>query len=307
MKKLAAVALTLSLALTGCGGGSVGPAVASTSNSSAAAGVPIQSGAYKESSLLFGGEPVVESTYWPTASGTDVFFGCANNQTCIAQDLQPTSTEANAPLVIPQTCRFNYVFAYSGVTYLVCNDSQPSDGDIYLYASTDLTHWTIQNGGNPIVTRQPGTNWAHVWNVAIQPVGSRWYMLAETSSTLNGMGLSIAWADPANSMDFTPNEGPTVIQNAGNPQLLYSSGELIALHGMYPMVNGKPGNWYVTESTASPSNLTNWTTRPDKLLVQEPGVDVADPTYVQANGVGYLAVSYAQKEVLQLSGPALLP
>lgn len=300
MKWLAALCFGLAIAV---GAGSV----ALRANRAEAPPVPIQGGAYHPVRLALGGTYFVEATYWQTGSGVDLFYACGDFQTCIVRNFQRRSTAADGHLVFAARCRFNYVFSDRGVTYLVCNDSRPGDGDIYLYASTDLVHWAIQNDGHPIAARRPGTNWAHIWNVAIQPVGNRWFMLAETSDTLDGMNLSISWADPAVSMDFTGDEGPTVIQNAGNPQLLYQSGELVALHGKYETVNGKSGNWYVTMSTALPSRPTVWSMRPDRLRIAERGIDVADPTYMERNGVGRLAVSYDQKEVVELVGPPIAP
>jgi len=267
---------------------------------------PIQAGAYKSIGSIFGGAGVVETSYYPNGKSYGLFFGCANNQTCFIPDFVATPQQSANKLVFTETCRFPSVFAYEGATYLVCGNNQPGDGDIYLYRSIDLVHWVIQNHGKPILRRRPGTRWAHVWNVAILPIGTRWHMLAESSATLSRMDIAYAWADSAVSMDFTPHEGPVVIPNGGNPEMFLKDGKMVAVHGLFHDRNATDP-WYVTMSTADPARPLSWTIHRDKLLIQQPGIDVADPTYMERDGQAHIAVSYDQNKVLQLVGPPISP
>lgn len=305
MRKL--VALCLTALLTSCGGGGGGPEASPTPvASSAPSALPIKAGQFSMLGPIFNSSVVVESSYYPSGGSYSLFYGCAANQTCRIADFAATPQQSAGRLVIPDTCRFHYVFAYQGASFLACGNNQPADGDIYLYRSTDLTTWTIQNNGQPILRRTPGTPWAHVWNVAILPVGTRWHMLAESHSELAGMDIAYAWADPAVSMDFTPNQGPVVIPNGGNPEMFMKNGKLVAIHGLYH--DRSPIDpWYVTMSTADPAKPTAWTIHRDQLLVEEPGIDVCDPSYIEVGGQALLAVSYDQNKVVELRGPALNP
>jgi hypothetical protein len=257
---------------------------------------------------MFNGSHVVEATYYPNGAGSySLFFQCADNKTCRIADYAATPQNEAAVPVMDSICRFPFVFQDQGSHFLLCGHD-PGDTDIYLYRSTDLVTWTIQNSGNPIVRRVPGTQWQHIWNVAILPVNGRWHMLAETAPNLQRgyMDLAYAWVDPAVSLDFTPNEGPVVVPYGGNPEMLFKGGKLVALHGM------QDGPWpqnhiYTTMSTADPANPTAWTTHRDKLLIGQPGIDVCDPTYIEINGQALIAVSYDQNKVVELKGPVLNP
>ncbi|MNY07456.1 hypothetical protein D3C86_1402600 [compost metagenome] len=266
---------------------------------------PIRAGAYQLlGGPIFNANVVVEASYYAIGQSFGLFFGCAATQTCLIPDFAATPQQSAGKLVFPDRCRFPYVFAYQGATYLACNNSDPGDGDIYLHRSTDLVTWAIQNNGQPILRRQPGTPWAHIWNVAILPVGNRWHMLAESHATLDHMDIAYAWADPTVSLDFTPNQGPVVIPNGGNPEMFFRDGKMVAIHGLF-RDRGAADPWYTTMSIADPASPTAWTIRRDKLMIEQPGIDICDPTYIEVNGQGRIAVSYDQNKVLELVGPPL--
>lgn len=293
--------------LTACGGGG-GPSSAPASEPPAAVAtaLPIQSGQFSLLGPIFNGGGVAEATYYPNGSSYGLFFGCGDQKTCFIPDFVASPTQSPNRTTTADNCRFPYAFQDQGAHYLVCGNAQPGDGDVYLYCSTDLVTWTIQNGGQPIVRRTPGTHWAHIWNVAILPVAGRWHMLAESHSDTTRMDIAYAWADPAVSLDFTPNQGPVVIPNGGNPEMFLKNGKMVALHGLYH--DRSPTDpWYTTMSTADPASPTAWTIRRDKLLIEQPGIDVCDPTYIEVNGEALIAVSYDQTKVVQIRGPTLNP
>ena len=78
----------------------------------------------------------------------------------------------------------------------------------------------------------------------------------------------------------------------------------MALHGM--LYDRSPADaWYTTLSTADLAFPLVWTVRRDKLMIEQPGIHVCDPSYIEVNGHGLLTVSYNQNQVIQLIGPAL--
>ena len=312
---IASLAGAFVMACSGCGGGGddsaaeqpVTPPAAveqAPAPSPAPNKFPLQAGAYKSLGAIFNANVVVEASYYQNGKSYGLFFGCASAQTCLITDFVATPQQAAGKLVFSANCRFPYVFSYDGATFLACGSNQPADGDIYLYRTTDMVNWTIQNNGQPILRRQPGTKWAHVWNVAILPVGNRWHMLAESNDTLDHMSIAYAWADPAVSMDFTPNQGPVVIPNGGNPEMFLKDGKMVAVHGLF-RDRSATDPWYTTMSIADPASPMSWTVRRDKLLIEQPGIDICDPTYIEVNGQARIAVSYDQNKVLELVGPPL--
>lgn len=311
MQKLLAISL-LTL-LTSCGGGCGGDAAPiqapEVTQPPSAPALPIKAGSYESLGPLFGGGHVVEASYYPNPAGSySLFFQCADNKTCRIADFVDTQENSAGKVTVDTICRFPSFFADQGAHYMVCGN-QPGDGDIYLYRSSDLETWAIQNGGQPIVRRTPGTQWERIWNVAILPVGGRWHMLAETAPAVHprgGMDIAYAWSDPAVSLDFTPNQGPVVIANAGNPEMFYKNGKMVAVHGMYHD-RSLTDPWYTTMSTADPASPQAWTVHRDKLMIEQPGIDVCDPSYIEVDGKGLIAVSYDQNKVLQLRGPVLNP
>lgn len=308
------LATSLLIFLTACGGGCGGggssdpiPTQApEVTQAPAAPALPIKAGGYESLGPLFGGGYVVEASYYPNPAGSySLFFQCSDNKTCRIADFAATQENSAGKVAVDAICRFPSFFAYQGAHFMVCGN-QPGDGDIYLYRSADLETWAIQNGGQPILRRTPGTHWQHVWNVAILPVGNRWHMLAESHSDLSRMDIAYAWADPAVSLDFTPNQGPVVIPNGGNPEMFLKNGKMVAVHGLY-RDRGPADAWYVTMSTADPSDPQSWTIHRDKLLIEQPGIDVCDPSYIEVDGQALIAVSYDQNKVVQLRGPVLAP
>ncbi len=290
---------------SGCGGGGTGTTAPTTTAivSESPVSLPIQASGYTMLGQIFNGAGVVEAQYYPFANSYGLYFGCGDEHTCFIPDFVATPQQSAGRRTVPNTCRFPYAF-YDRGHFLVCVDTW--DWNVYLWRSDDTITWRIENNAQPILHRQPGTNWAHVWNVAILPVNGRWHMLAETSATTDRMDLSYAWIDPHLGLDFTPNLGPIVIPNGGNPDLHLKNGKMVALHGMYH--DRSPTDpWYTTMSTADPATPTAWTTRRDKLMIEQPGVDVCDPTYIEVGGEALIAVSYDQRMVVQLRGPVLVP
>lgn len=267
----------------------------------------LQSGDFKlVEAALGGGSYVVEAHFTPQPGGYSLFHQCEFNKVCRIQraDLSTAASKSSLP-IMAGACRFPYFFQHDEIYYLTCGKTDVS-ADMYLYSSKDQENWVPANGGKPIVRQVPGTNWANIWNVAILPVGNRWHMLAETSLTLDRMDLAYSYVDFGPDIDFTPNQSGVVIPNGGNPELMIKNGVLIALHGLYH--DRSPTDaWYVTMSTASPENPLAWTVHRDKLMIEQSGVHVADPTYVEHDGHGVLAVSYNQNRVLVLRGPVITP
>lgn len=267
----------------------------------------LQSGPYKISeAVLGGGSYVVEVHLVKNGDGYDLFHQCEINKVCLIKDAQiSTSPQKSSAPIMKESCRFPYFFTYENIFYLTCGKSEGSD-DMYLYSSKDQKNWLPANGGEPIVKQSPGTNWGHIWNVAILPVGNRWHMLAETSISLDRMDIAYSYVDFGEKMDFTPNQSGVVIKNGGNPELIMKEGKMIALHGLYHD-RGPEDAWYITMSTASPERPLEWTTRRDKLLIEQKGIHIADPTYIELNGKGILGISYNQNRVLMLEGPPIEP
>jgi hypothetical protein len=291
----------------GGGGGGMQEAAAEPAGHHPPAPLPIQAGAYTMLGPIFGGAgEVVEAQYYPIAAGYSLFYGCEATKTCLVPDFAATPHIAASVPTVPNNCRFPYAFKDVD-HFLVCLDT--ADGNLYLWRSTDLRTWTIQNDGQPILRPTPGTQWERIWNIAILPVAGRWHMLAETAPHVHargGMDLAYAWIDPAVSLDFTPNQGPVVIPNGGNPELFFKNGKMVALHGLYHD-RSRADPWYTTMSTADPAAPLAWTVRRDKLLIEQAGIDVCDPSYIELDGHALIAVSYAQNKVVQLRGPMLAP
>lgn len=249
---------------------------------------------------LWNGNVTVESELVKEGTGIGIFHQCVANHLCYISKADVNGAGPNTTIVTTDICRFPYRFDDNGVHYLACGHV-PVSGDVYLYKSDDgITNWTILNDGKPIVRQGTGAAWAEVWNVAIQPVNGVWHMLAEVGDGHGQLvGLAYATTDPKVSLDFTANEGQIVIPNGGNPYLMYKNGKLVSVHGIY----GPP--WFITMSDADVSKPLVWTTHQDKLMIQETGVDVCDPSYVEVNGEGWLSISYDQRTVLVLKGPTI--
>lgn len=279
--------------LSACGGGG-GDSSPPQQTSAPVPSYPLKSGQFSQVGPLLGAKWLVEASYH--LSPNTLFVGCADDKTCV----MTSRADPNPPLALSDACRFQYPFSAQGAHFLACHRG----GDIYLYRSSDLTTWVVQNNGVPILRRTPGTHWANVWNVAILPVGDRWHMLAESSATQDRMDIAYAWVDPSVSLDFTPNQGPVVIRNGGNPEMFLKNGAMYAVHGMY-RDRSPTDPWYVTLSTASPTSPLSWTVHRDRLLIEQPGIDVCDPSYIEVDGKGLLLVSYDQNKVLEMSGPPL--
>jgi hypothetical protein len=306
VRKLLAVSCLLVLAACGGGGSASEPEVVTVATAAVASSsptLPVSAPGYTMQGPIFNGAGVVEAQFYPFAGSYGLYFGCADERTCFIPNFPATPQQSAGRRAVPNTCRFAYAF-YDKGHFLLCIDTW--DSNLYLWRSHDTVTWWIENGGQAILKRQPGTNWAHVWNVAILPVNGRWHMLAETSATTDRMDISYAWIDPWKGLDFTPNLGPVVIPNGGNPEMFLKNGKMVAVHGMYH--DRSPTDpWYTTMSTADPADPTQWTVRRDKLMIEQPGIDVCDPSYIEVNGEGLIAVSYDQNKVVQLRGPVLEP
>lgn len=289
------VSLVFLLSACGGGGGSSQPEPV-TQAPQAVKTYPLQSGQFAQLGPLLGASWLVEASYYPTAE--TMFVGCHDDKTCV---LTSRSDQA-PPLAVSDVCRFQSLF-FDQNHFLVCW----RDGSIYLYRSLDLKTWVIENHGQPILRPTPGTQWERIWNVAILPVNGRWHMLAETAPAVHprgGMDIAYASVNPSVSIDFTANQGPVVIPNGGNAEMFFKNGLMYAVHGMY-RDRSHADPWYVTMSTADPSNPLSWTIHRDRLLIEQPGIDVCDPSYSESDGRAMLAVSYDQNKVLELTGPPL--
>ena len=265
----------------------------------------------QSSGALFGGAYLTDSVFMRSQGVTRMFYNCTSggvqNRVCgqIVTGASWTSAPSTAA-IFSDVCRFPHVFNdNNGNFYMTCNKGSQGAGDVYLYKSTNGgATWAIANGGNAILTQQAGTNWAYIWNTSIQVVGDTWVLLAETSAIPSRMDLSLATAQMTNgTINFNPGKvQDPVIVNGGNSEItLMPDGKtLVATHGLYQ--DGRyNGAWYITISTATIDNLTQWTTHRDGFNVGEPGIDIADPTTLDMEGNRYIVFSYNQNQLRMIN------
>lgn len=155
--------------------------------------------------------------------------------------------------------------------------------NIYVWTSTDATHWTMANGGQPILTasNDPTSIWFMLWNVGVTVDDQgTWHLLAECAT--QGGETNLCYASSPDVFHFDGGKQNTVaIPNGGNPWIQFLPGKgLLAIHGQYAEPDLYGGVWYTTASTL-PIGETDWTTHADKFSIGSTGYHICDPHALQ--------------------------
>jgi hypothetical protein len=158
--------------------------------------------------------------------------------------------------------------------------------DILLWSSADAIHWTIENGGLPVLTASddPNSIWFMLWNVGVTVDDQgTWHLLAECAT--QGGETNLCYASSPDEFHFDDGKQNTVaIPHGGNPWLQFLPGKgLLAIHGQAGIPDLYGPVWYTTASTL-PIGATIWTTHTDKFTIGATGYHICDPAALQMKG-----------------------
>ena len=188
----------------------------------------------------------------------------------------------------PGSYNGGFSIAKSGSTYymIVDNHGQTAGaGALYLLSATALSGpWTVQNGGNPVLSAGISTSYTYyMYNPALAIVGSNWLLLIDggtSTSTVGSQSYSYATGCPS-SCNFSTNLTAAPLFGIGNgykdnlgvgfqsnsPQLIYVP-DKNAIVAIFSLQRTGAGTAYLGAYTISASNpaalatFSNWTLAP---------------------------------------------
>lgn len=229
-------------------------------------------------------EDGVGHAWYRSTTDSRIYYATASDDYLRDWTVNPTP-------VLPAGTVFPYVFMVGTTYYLAA--IYISD-NLYLWSSTDKTTWTIQNGGNPILTHSATpTDWYYeMYNPAICVVDGTWHLLIEgkTSTSQFQIGYSSSTLAAGPNFNTSISAAPVLPDSfgtttGGNPFIIHvpDSNALLVLFCSY----GNTVNAVLRAASASlASDLTSpasWTSCPG-FGHQVTGVHVADMAAVFSGG-----------------------
>ncbi len=250
-----------------------------------------------ETCLLMNGSTC--DLWWIGGAPQAIYYMYATDQMC------ETWVSGGTPFPTTGDIRFPYVFkigsAYYLLAYLI------SDGNLYLYSSSDKITWSILNSGNPVLTHSatPADWYYEIFNPAIAVVGSTLHLLIEAKSSTSDFNMGYSYSTLADGPNFNTHlSAAPVIADTGNPELIYvpDRSALLAVPGY---LSG--GIWELrTFSALLSADLSlpaSWIAAPG-FGMRVSGIHITDPAIVFSSTSDklwkmLLAYNYNQGETYQ--------
>lgn len=202
-------------------------------------------------------------------------------------------------VTISSTSKFSYIMEYQGLYY----NFFLNNNNIYLSRSSDLFNWSVMNGGAPVLTGTPETDFAILWNpgVAVDDQGV-FHLLVECAKhgDQSDVGLCYATATlQGTSLNFDANKASSqVLPGGGNPWIGFVPGKgLLAVYGKAMNPIGTFGNeWYITAAVFKNGAWVENT----NFLIGAPGIHVCDPALQETPEGTTMLISYDQHSIYEL-------
>lgn len=176
--------------------------------------------------------------------------------------------------------------------------TRDSDGHVYLYSSTNLVAWSVENSSNPILTK--GGQLTNIFNPTLAIDGTNKYYLGVeySSTTADDFKVALTYAQSPTWSQFQSNINPYVpiiqptskYRRYGNPDLKWSYRDqaLRLITGAVAMNTVTTYDWRVAAyyctnmaavtDPASWSRVPTWEIYTSSVQVSDPSLDETDGT-----------------------------